>query len=654
MTLKVRVLLYALFLAGAITLVYIPGLTGGFLFDDYPHIVDNQALKITEWSAEDIKRASLSSQAGPFKRPVAMFTFAVNHLTAGLNPQTYLITNLYIHILNALLLAWLSFLLLRAIQPQDRSPGDPRPLLLTAFAIAVMWGLHPYNLTSVNYIIQRMTSLSALFSLVALICFVYFRQSFQAKKQILLAFGMCLATLLAILSKENALLLPVQIAIIELTLFTQLRGPFRHWITIRQAVSWGLIIGIPGFFAYHLLSTDWASAYHFRHYSLSERWLTEQRVLWTYLQQIFLPNITTMGLFLDDYPISNSLTNPITTLAAIFGHAVLLLLAFLKLRKYPVLSFSIFWFYASHLLESTIFPLEIMFEHRNYTAAIGPLFGLVYYLTFSFQTSRLRKLSLALLIGLTLLFSASTSVRASYFGDWLLYPIYEAEHHPTSSRANFNAGRVLAILMDRERNPQRKEQYFEYALKYFKRASSDIFQSIEPINGEVLLYLLANKPIPPALLQELEKRLRYSSPGNNGFYIFKSLLSIAQQGVPDRVKVHQIESLFASALNNPKMAGQNRGFALINFGIFKCNIMNDCTQAARLAKEAVETNPGYLEFKVILASFLFNSGNKREGTHWLNVAKDEDTFGYYAETIRFMTQGARIYWGTEHKKLQSD
>jgi len=66
--------LYKFILAAAFivtTAVYWPGLSGAFLFDDYPNIVDNHGVQPDEVSVPSLVRAALSSPSSEFKRPLA-------------------------------------------------------------------------------------------------------------------------------------------------------------------------------------------------------------------------------------------------------------------------------------------------------------------------------------------------------------------------------------------------------------------------------------------------------------------------------------------------------------------------------------------------------------------------------------------------------
>jgi hypothetical protein len=48
-------------------------------------------------------------------------------------------------------------------------------------------------------------------------------------------------------------------------------------------------------------------------------------------------------------------------------------------KKRPVLSFCILWYFGNLVIESSIFPLEMVYEHRLYLPSVGPfvLFSLL-------------------------------------------------------------------------------------------------------------------------------------------------------------------------------------------------------------------------------------------------------------------------------------
>src|SRR5690606_30370486 len=111
-----------------------------------------------------------------------------------------------------LLLFWLILLILETEQPRSRTNR------LLALFVATVWLLHPLLSSTVLYVVQRMTQLSALFTLLALISYITARRTLptQHRKGLLLLFVLTpLLTLAAFLSKENGALAPLLCLCIE-------------------------------------------------------------------------------------------------------------------------------------------------------------------------------------------------------------------------------------------------------------------------------------------------------------------------------------------------------------------------------------------------------------------------------------------------------
>ncbi len=175
-----RLLLAAAF--ALTTLVYWPGLSGGFLFDDYPNIVDNPGVQPHDASIPSLVGAALSSPSSQFKRPLASLTFAANYLATGLDPYWMKLTNVVIHLLNGWLVYLLARALLRTGLPNapaggmEPPSGSYRRTAVTAALVAAGWMLLPINLTGVLYVVQRMESMANLFVLLGLLGYVRTRQ----------------------------------------------------------------------------------------------------------------------------------------------------------------------------------------------------------------------------------------------------------------------------------------------------------------------------------------------------------------------------------------------------------------------------------------------------------------------------------------------
>lgn len=126
----------------------------------------------------------------------------------------------------------------------------------------------------------------------------------------------------------------------------------------------------------HFDITSLFHGYGSRHFSLTERLLTEPRILVFYLSQIFYP-VTDRFSIEHDIVVSTSFFQPWTTFGAISLIAAILIFSIFYFRKYPILTFSIIFFFYNHIVESTFLSLELIFEHRNYLPSFFLFFPLM-------------------------------------------------------------------------------------------------------------------------------------------------------------------------------------------------------------------------------------------------------------------------------------
>ena len=169
----VRPLLLAV-LAVAVLGIYSPGLEGPFVLDDHPNIVDNRLIAV-----DQLRDAAFSLGNRPYPhRGLARLSFALNYYFAGgeFDRFAFKATNVAIHVLNGLLVYWLSVLLLRryagGVRPASADAGWSAMQSYLPLVVAALWLLHPIQLTSVLYVVQRMTSMAAFFVLLGLVVFV--------------------------------------------------------------------------------------------------------------------------------------------------------------------------------------------------------------------------------------------------------------------------------------------------------------------------------------------------------------------------------------------------------------------------------------------------------------------------------------------------
>lgn len=365
-------------------LCYLPGSSGTFILDDFGSLEPLGDLKRID-DLDKLKQYVLSGNAGPGGRPVSLLSFAANAQTWPADPYPFIVTNIGIHIFNGLLLFCFLQSLLNAAGIGRNS------VRFLAVCAAAIWVLHPFHVSSVLYIVQRMTLLAATFSFLVFIFYLKARVALNSDRVIqggcyLLIAGV--AALLGFYSKENAVLLPVQLMIIELFLQASNSEP-RKW-PLKVVVLGCLVpaaIIVVGYPLKALVMHVWqyvqtgADETYGRPFGMFERLLTQQRILGDYLLDLIIPKMQSAGVFFDGYPISKNLVTPITTLVWALIHIALIVFGWLIRKRIPILFFSIWWFYGCHIIESTVIMLELKFDHRNYMASIGVALIIAYGLS---------------------------------------------------------------------------------------------------------------------------------------------------------------------------------------------------------------------------------------------------------------------------------
>ena len=107
-----------------VVLAYLPGLRGPFVFDDYPNILNNPAVAVTEFTPQALRAAALSNNSGPLGRPLAALSFGIDHYRAGgFYPLAFKLSNLAIHLLNVLLVYALAGRLARRLGAGEMAPA---------------------------------------------------------------------------------------------------------------------------------------------------------------------------------------------------------------------------------------------------------------------------------------------------------------------------------------------------------------------------------------------------------------------------------------------------------------------------------------------------------------------------------------------------
>ncbi|SFV01893.1 hypothetical protein SAMN05216350_11384 [Polaromonas sp. YR568] len=468
-----------------------------------------------------------------------------------------------------------------------------------------------------------MASLSAFFLLAALLLHVRGRERGDRTGAAYLVLAWGLLWPLSFFSKETGLLFPAFALAWELIMRRAACGKldrFARGFFVVAGIS--LTAGV----VYALLPRmQWLWAgYDLRPFTLVERLLTEGRVLWFYLGLMVAPRLDAFGLYHDDIAVSTGILSPWTTLPALLGLAGLVWLVWRLRRSVPVVAFGIGWFLIGHALESTVLPLELAHEHRNYLPLFGVLLPAGWALVFALDGPR-RSVGIILASAALLVSGLITALRANTFGDELQRTQIEALHHPASARARHQAGLSLSELPEAA---QPDSAIYAAARKHYEAAGQlDPYFKMSWL-GLIHLNCKAGIVIKPSDLHELSRRLREVpfAPGDRGV-----LYSLKEMTIAGKICLNrsEIDGLFASALANPGVSPAVQAMLYSWHADYLWLHERDGAAARRALGQSLALNPGNPSNRLKWAQLLLISGEKDEARRLLlgmqgeNFSEDE-------------------------------
>jgi hypothetical protein len=636
------------------TSVYWPGLRGGFLFDDYPNIVDNRGIQPHDAGVASLVRAALSSPASDFKRPLASLSFAANYITTGLDPYWMKFTNLLIHLLNGLLVFLLARALLQAALSRGLTPTveatalrvatKPAPIegiatevapatadpafernssesskheSVVATLIAAGWMLLPINLSGVLYVVQRMESLANLFVLLGLIGYVAGRRrmlgdpSAYTRGLILCLISITVPVVIGVLAKETAVMLPLYALLIEWTLFRFRKPPetsntseeciakeqqrdIRITSLFLLVLALPMVMGLAWLLPGLLRPETWAV----RDFTLNTRLLSEARIIVDYIVWTLMPTPGALSFYHDDFHISSGLLAPWSTLASVvFLTALIALMLCLRTRQ-PMTALGIALFLGCQLLTGTILPLELIYEHRNYFASFGLLLAIMPLLAVP-RTTPFALPRYTLLIGLMLCWTALTAFTAYTWGNPLRLAEDLASRAPLSPRAQYELGRTYIIYS----NYDPTSPFTTLAHAPLEQAAALPGSSILPEQALIFMSARMRLPLKDTWWNSMIAKLRARRPGVQDESSLAALTQCAREQRCDLPQDRMMES-FMAALGHAHPSAR----LLATYGDYAWNVLDDHALGVRMTMEAVETSPNEPAYQITLIRMLLAQG----------------------------------------------
>ncbi|HRH66572.1 MAG TPA: tetratricopeptide repeat protein [Bacteroidia bacterium] len=325
-------------------LVYTPALKNSITsWDDSNYIVENKDIQSLD---KDFIRKSFALHSGYVMgnfHPVTMISYALEYKYSKLNPRTYHLTNVILHLLNGVLVYLFIWLLTGR--------------LLVTIITAALFLLHPMHVESVAWISERKDLLYCLFEMGALSAYIAY-----VKKGKFIFYLFCFVLfILALLSKAMAVAMVGLLPLLDFYFNRKLS----QVKVIAEKIPF-LIVGI----IFGLIAIEAQNEFEAIYTDirpLSDRFLFAGYSFITYLWKAFLP--IHLSCFYD-YPAKGTYS---WYLLYVFLSIGLFLLAILSLRKTKKILFAFLFFTFSIALVLQLIPVggAILAERYTYIPYIG-------------------------------------------------------------------------------------------------------------------------------------------------------------------------------------------------------------------------------------------------------------------------------------------
>ncbi len=332
-------------------LVYLNSLNAPFQYDDYDTIMQNKDIRVLS----DIKSIFTHS----FFRPVLFLTFAISYKLSGLNPFSYHLFNILLHIINIFLLFCITRRLISHL-------GDEENAQTAALLVSTLFAVHPIGTEAITYISSRSSVLATFFFFSAFYSYLKIYKT-DKKSDIILFYTLTIILfMLGAFSKEIVLTLPLiivltDIIVLKLNWKENIKRIFTTHLPFVLIISTGILIRIYFFFTYEKVSGTLPR-------SVYENLLTQSEVIIKYIRLLLLPFGQNL---IHNYPTVRSILN-LYTLLSIFTIVILVRFAIIKRKEMPLISFGILWFFITLLPSSSFIPFqEAMTEKHLYLPMAG-------------------------------------------------------------------------------------------------------------------------------------------------------------------------------------------------------------------------------------------------------------------------------------------
>lgn len=566
----------------AALIIMFPGVYGGFYLDDFVNL-GGLASAGNGW-VESLSYL-LNAPVGGSGRPISYLSFILQSGSWPGSPFDFKLANLLIHIINGFLVSWFAWLI-----GNELTERKEKSLVFVLSALSgFVWTTLPISASSVFYVVQRMTLLSTFFVLVSLVGFCALRQRRHTwnTRDYLAATFIVGVGYFGIFAKEGAITVGLMILATEYAVFSKSRPSLSpRWKFLVLLAPIALV------FIYLSLTGKVFNGYGSRDFTLVERLLAQPVIVLDYVGKILLPSNGRINLYNDGFPLKEVLDHHFLVGVAITILVAALLVAFLS--KSRLLSFSVLFFLAGHVLESTIIPLELYFEHRNYAPSIGLIIGLVF--SIGLLVARIRKADrvfglLAIMVcGLWIGWSALvSSTEAKTWGNPRDFAIAALTERPNSLRAR-----------------QEIAAYFSAAGEYMGAANllysiDDDFGVFAGTYAQLLMLQCYDARIPLPQFDDfisVFKKAKFDRGAEVALHDIWEMKRRSEDGCP-KVGYGQLENVIDALIANPEFSRKP------NIYVLKSLVLGDRGEWNSAASALLEIGPDRMSVSELILSARF-------------------------------------------------
>jgi len=354
-----------------------------------------------------------------------------------------------------------------------------------------------------------------------------------------------------------------------------------------------------------------------RDFTLAQRLLTEPRVLVDYLHWTLLPDPMVLSLYHDEIVISTGLLTPWTTLGAMLLLAALIVVAIWLRNRRPLVSLGIGWFFAAQLLTATIIPLELVYEQRMYFASIGVLLAagaLLLGLRWKIALPLLRGFLVAVAL---LWFAVATNLRAHEWSNPLRLAVAEANRHPESARAVYEAGRLLLIASNYQPGKALDESW-----KYLRQAAAIPGSSALADQAMIMLADHHREGADDAYWDSMVHKLRDQPTRQEDISALISLTSCYKADIC-KFDVAQLQRAYQAALSRPRPIPRLNGA----YADFQRDILHNDKLAEVYLARAVADDPGESAYRIDLAALYARNGQTEKAREQIDALRHMNLAG---------------------------